>query len=50
MTWLMLVADRTGINKLTGVFLQGGPPEPVLQALTSPLDTSLPGESGERQA
>ena len=50
MTWLMLVSERTGINKLMGVFLQGGPPEPVMQALPSPLDTSLPGKSGERQA
>ncbi|KAM6947966.1 copine-1-like [Lycodopsis pacificus] len=41
--WLVLVADRTGVDELPGVFLQSSPPEPLL---LDPGGASEPGAVG----
>lgn len=43
---LVLITDRTRVDKLASIFFQGGPPEYLQQDLLSPLDPRVAGELG----
>ncbi len=43
---LVLVTDRTGLNKVMHVFFQGGPPETLEEDISCVLGTQVAGELG----